>query len=63
MLVLSRNPVPGKDTIRYRIPPSQKETVIDVVVTYVGGSKVKLGSEAPKEVSVERLEIADLNAA
>jgi len=59
MLVLTRNPVPGKNTLRYRVPPSTSETVIDVVVTYIGGSKVKLGSSAPLDVTVERAEITD----
>jgi hypothetical protein len=59
MLVLSRTTDPGKDTIRYRVPPSTEETFIDVVVTYVGGAKVKLGSVAPRDVVIERLEICE----
>ena len=63
MLVLSRTKEKGKDTIRYRVPPSDKEVVIDVVVTHVQGSKVRLGSVAPSDVVVARLEVDRQNAA
>jgi sRNA-binding carbon storage regulator CsrA len=59
MLVLSRNPVPGKDTLLLTV----KGVKIYVRVNGIAGSKVKLGITASDEVTVERLEIVDRNAA
>lgn len=59
MLVLSRNPVPGRDTLVFDVLGEK----IYVQVTYVGGSKVKLGITASEKVTVQRLEIVQGNAA
>lgn len=57
MLVLSRKHELGQNTIRFRVPPSDCETVIDVVVTKIDSGRVKLGSIAPSDVAVNRLEV------
>jgi sRNA-binding carbon storage regulator CsrA len=54
MLVLQRKP---QQFIRYVVPPSTVEQVIDVVVTEIQGSRVRIGSTCADEISIYRGEL------
>ena len=53
-LVMSRK---RGETIRYVVKPSMEETVIEVSVTRIDGSRVRLSSEAPPHVQIVRAEM------
>lgn len=56
MLVLTRH---VGDTVRLIIPPSDRPTAIDVVVTEMRHLKMRLGFAAPRQVSIHRAECLD----
>lgn len=53
MLVLTRR---IGEVVRYIVPPSATETVIDVTLVDIRGTKVRLGSDAPRAVTIHRVE-------
>ena len=56
MLVLARM----KDqALVFNVPPSDKPTRVTVTVCDIRGDKVRLGSDAPVEVTIHRKEIQD----
>jgi carbon storage regulator len=54
MLVVSRKP---NETIRCVVPPSTVERTIDIMVTELRGDKARIGIQAEREVTVDRLEV------
>lgn len=56
MLCLTRGP---SETIRCVVPPSTKETIIEMQVVSIGPRKVKTGWTAPRRVGIVRTELGD----
>jgi len=60
MLVMTRyvsdNQNAPRSVIRYVVPPSKSPTVIEVSVLRAQGNAVRVGSEAPRNVQILRLD-------
>lgn len=54
MLVLSRQ---NEESIELQIPPSDQPRVVTITVKRIDQTRVRLGTEAPREITIVRTEL------
>lgn len=59
MLVLTRE---VNESIELTIPPSTETRLVTVTVTQIRGRKVRIATEAPREIGIDRSELKPATA-